>query len=221
MNSIRVAIADDHILFQQGLKQLLETEEEMDFEVVALASSGRDLERIIKSARSHLLFLDLNMPGQDDGLKTFKKIKIWNKALKVIVLTMYDDPKIVKEALKAGVDGYILKQYGKEELLTAVKEVLLGNVYMGKGVATNYERQMAINIQAQFDDKYARKYKLTKRELEILQLISQALSNKEIAKELYISDQTVSVHRKNIMRKLNVSNTAGLIKVAYTNSLIH
>lgn len=220
MNRIRVVLADDHLLFQQGLKRLLEVDLEMDIEVVATAASGRELIRILKTARPHIVLLDLNMPGMD-GLDAFKEIKEWNGGLKVIILTMYDDAKIVKTALKAGVDGYILKQFGLEEVLNAIKDVLAENVYIGKGIEFSNNKVLISKNQNKFDDKFIRKYRLTKRELEILQLIGQALSNKEIAKELYISDQTVSVHRKNIMRKLNVSNTAGLIRVAYSLSLIH
>lgn len=220
MNRIRVVLADDHLIFQQGLKRLLEVGLEMDIEVVAAATSGRELIGLLKTTRPHIVLLDLNMPGMD-GLDAFKTIKEWNGGLKVIVLTMYDDAKIVKTALKAGVDGYILKQFGLEEVLNAIKEVLAGNVYTGKGIEFSNNRVLNSRNQDKFDDKFVRKYRLTKRELEILQLIGQAMSNKEIAKELYISDQTVSVHRKNIMRKLNVSNTAGLIRVAYHQSLIH
>ncbi len=220
MNSIRIVIADDHLLFQQGLKKILEEEKELDLEVVAQASSGRELIRILKSAQPHVVLLDLNMPGID-GLEAFTQIKAWNSSLKVIALTMYDDIKIIKTVLKAGMDAYILKQYGKEEVIKAIKDVMLDKVYMGKGISFSNNKIIVNNKANKFDDKFVRKYKLTKRELEILQLIGQALSNKEIAKELFISDQTVSVHRKNIMRKLNVSNTAGLIRVAYSHSLIH
>ncbi len=220
MHSIRIVIADDHLLFQQGLKKILEDEKELNLEVVALAASGRELIRILKSAQPHVVLLDLNMPGID-GLEAFTQIKAWNSSLKVIALTMYDDTKIVKTVLKAGMDGYILKQYGKEEVINAIKEVMLDKVYMGKGISFSNNKIIVKRTDAKFDDKFVRKHKLTKRELEILQLIGSALSNKEIAKELFISDQTVSVHRKNIMRKLNVSNTAGLIRVAYDHSLIY
>jgi len=219
MNRIRVVLADDHLLFQQGLKRLLEGDLEMDIEVVATASSGHELIRILKTARPHIVLLDMNMPGMD-GLDAFKKVKEWNSGLKVIMLTMYDDAKIIKTALKAGVDGYILKQFGLEEVLNAIKDVLAGNVYIGKGIEFSNNKVLISRDQDKFDDKFVRKYRLTKRELEILQLICQALSNKEIAKELYISDQTVSVHRKNLMRKLNVTNTAGLIGVAFRLGLI-
>ena len=220
MNSIRIVIADDHLLFQQGLTKILEDEKELDLEVVAKASSGRELIRILKSAQPQIVLLDLNMPGID-GLEAFRQIKAWNSSLKVIALTMYDDIKIIKTVLKAGMDAYILKQYGKEEVINAIKDVMLDKVYIGKGISFSNNKIVVNNKVSKFDDKFVRKHKLTKRELEILQLIGQALSNKEIAKELFISDQTVSVHRKNIMRKLNVSNTAGLIRVAYTHSLIY
>ena len=220
MNSIRIVIADDHLLFQQGLTKILEDEKELDLEVVAKASSGRELIRILKSAQPQIVLLDLNMPGID-GLEAFRQIKAWNSSLKVIALTMYDNIKIIKTVLKAGMDAYILKQYGKEEVINAIKDVMLDKVYIGKGISFSNNKIVVNNKVSKFDDKFVRKHKLTKRELEILQLIGQALSNKEIAKELFISDQTVSVHRKNIMRKLNVSNTAGLIRVAYTHSLIY
>ncbi len=218
MVRLKVVIADDHVLFQQGLKLILESESSIDFEVLGCASTGKALLELLKSFRPDLIFLDLNMPSMD-GLDAYQQIKEWNSAAKVIVLTMYDDPKIVKQVLKTGVDGYILKKYGKAEILKAVTEIIGDRSYISKGlsIGTTIPNPSTHSL---YDDKYVRKYRLTKRELQILQLISQALSNKEIAKELYISDQTVSVHRKNIMKKLNVSNTAGLIKVAYNHSLI-
>ena len=218
MVRLKVVIADDHILFQQGLKLILESESSIEFEVLGCASTGKALLELLKSLRPDLIFLDLNMPSMD-GLTAYQQIKEWNSAAKVIVLTMYDDPKIVKQVLKAGVEGYILKKYGKEEILKAVTEITRDRAYISKGISIGTTIPNP-STQSLYDDKYVRKYRLTKRELQILQLISQALSNKEIAKELFISDQTVSVHRKNIMKKLNVSNTAGLIKVAYNHSLI-
>lgn len=218
MTRLKVIIADDHVLFQQGLKLILESDSSLDFEVLDCVSTGKSLLLLLKTVRPDIIFLDLNMPSMD-GLEAFQQIKAWNNQSKVIILTMYDDPKIVKQTLKAGVDGYILKKYGKEEIIKAVQEVLDNRIYISKGLAVGSKLSNP-STSSIYDDKYVRKYKLTKRELQILQLISQALSNKEIAKELFISDQTVSVHRKNIMKKLNVSNTAGLIKVAFNHSLI-
>lgn len=217
-DAIRVLVADDHVLFLDGLKRVLDESEEFDFDVVGTATSGQELMRLVKLNKPHIVFLDLNMPGMD-GLAAMEEIKAWNKEVKVIVVTMYNETKIVKSAIKAGCKGYVLKLYGKHELFEAVASVLAGEVFVGKGINFNHNG-IPKKEDVRFDDSFIRKHKLTKRELEILQLISQALSNKQIGKQLFISDQTVSVHRKNIMRKLGVSNTAGLIKVAYDNSLI-
>ena len=215
---IRVIIADDHMLFLDGLKRVLEESTAFNFDIVGTATSGLEVIRLVKMNKPHIVFLDLNMPGKD-GLAVLEEIKAWNKEIKVIVVTMYDKGKIVKSAIKTGCKGYVLKMYGKNELFTAVEAVLSGETYIGKGIEFT-SQGIPKKQDVRFDDSFIRKHKLTKRELEILRLISQALSNKQIGKQLFISDQTVSVHRKNIMRKLGVSNTAGLIKVAYDNSLI-
>lgn len=215
---IRIIIADDHNLFLDGLKRILGESEAYNFQIVGTATSGLEVVRLVKMNKPHIVFLDLNMPGKD-GLAVLKEIKAWNKEIKIIVVTMYDEAKIVKAAIKAGCKGYILKMYGKNELFTAVEAILSGETYIGKGI--DFDSQgMPKKENVRFDDSFIRKHKLTKRELEILLLIGEALSNKQIGKQLFISDQTVSVHRKNIMRKLGVSNTAGLIKTAYENSLI-
>ena len=217
-DAIRVIIADDHVLFLDGLKRVLNEAENFNFDIVGTATSGQEVIRLVKMNKPHIVFLDLNMPGKD-GLAVLEEIRSWNKEIKVVVVTMYDKDKIVKAAIKGGCKGYILKMYGKHELFAAVESILAGETYIGKGI--DFTSQGIPKKQdVRFDDSFIRKHKLTKRELEILRLISQALSNKQIGKELFISDQTVSVHRKNIMRKLGVSNTAGLIKVAYDNSLI-
>ena len=215
---IRVIIADDHILFLDGLKRVLAESIAFNFDIVGTATSGLEVIRLVKMNKPHIVFLDLNMPGKD-GLAVLEEIKAWNKEIKVIVVTMYDKAKIVKSAIKIGCKGYVLKMYGKHELFTAVEAVLSGETYIGKGIEFT-SQGIPKKEDVRFDDSFIRKHKLTKRELEILRLISQAFSNKEIGKKLFISDQTVSVHRKNIMRKLQVSNTAGLVKMAYDNSLI-
>jgi len=215
---IRIIIADDHVLFLDGLKRVLSESEAFNFDIVGTATSGQEVVRLVKMNKPHIVFLDLNMPGKD-GLVVLEEIRAWNKEIKVVVVTMYDKGKIVKAAIKGGCKGYILKMYGKHELFAAVESVLSGETYIGQGI--NFTSQGIPKKQdVRFDDSFIQRHKLTKRELEILKLISQALSNKQIGKELFISDQTVSVHRKNIMRKLGVSNTAGLIKIAYDHSLI-
>lgn len=222
MQTVRIVIADDHQLFIAGLKTILSGTDEQKFEIVGIANDGESVIQLLKTTPADLLILDLNMPERD-GLDVISSIRGQYSDLRIIALTMYDESKIVKSAFKSGVDGYVLKNSGMDELDEAISEVLAGRTFLGKGVWLNssMEHLKSKNPDAfQFEDRFTKKYNLTKRELEILKLITLALSNKEIAKELFISDQTVSVHRKNIMRKLSVSNTAGLLKIAYDNSLI-
>ena len=224
VQTVKTVIADDHHLFITGLRSILQTAEHFDFEIMEVAHTGEELLGKLKRMDPELLILDLNMPERD-GLDELTAISSQNKALKILALTMYDDSKIVKSAFKSGVDGYVLKSAAKDELLEAIYDVMAGNTHLGNGVRLNEVmatmRGKTIKPKSSpIEDRFIKKYNLTKREIEILRLITQALSNKEIAKELFISDQTVSVHRKNIMRKLGVSNTAGLIKIAYDNSLI-
>lgn len=223
-NIIRTVIADDHQLFITGLSSILKDSDQYEFEIVALAHDGDELMEKLKLYNPDFLILDLNMPGKD-GLDVLKLVRKENRDLKILTLTMYDDSKIVKSAFKTGSDGYVLKTENKDGLLKGIHEVLEGKTHLGEGVRLNEEliTESGVTIErfvSPYEDRFIKKYNLTKREIEILRLITQALSNKEIAKELYISDQTVSVHRKNIMRKLGVSNTAGLIKLAYDNSLV-
>jgi len=222
MQTVRIVIADDHQLFIAGLKTILSGNDEQEFEIVGIANDGESVIQLLKTTPADLLILDLNMPERD-GLDVISSIRGQYPELRILALTMYDESKIVKSAFKSGVDGYVLKNSGMDELDEAISEVLEGRTFLGKGVWLNssMEHLKRKNPDGfQFEDRFTKKYNLTKRELEILKLITLALSNKEIAKELFISDQTVSVHRKNIMRKLSVSNTAGLLKIAYDNSLI-
>ena len=222
--ALNIIVVDDHQIFIEGLKKVLNELEGFNCRIVGEANNGNDFLRLVRRVDADLMFLDMNLPDMD-GLEILESLKKNSaRPIKKIVMTMYDEPKIVKSAFKLGVDGYILKGNGIDELKKAMKEVMLGNTFMGDGVnLTNGIGKSKVvkgSYSTPFQDRFIKKYHLTKRELEVLSLISQAMSNKEIAKELYISDQTVSVHRKNIMRKLGVSNTAGLIKVAYDNSLV-
>ncbi len=226
MQTIRTIIADDHLLFTEGLKNILKRSERFNFEIIGEAQDGKALLPVLKNNYADLLLLDLNMP-ESDGLDVLGQIRDDYNEMKILALTMYDEVKLVKTAFKAGVDGYILKSTGHLELLDAIEVIFDGKTYVGEGVdliGSQYMNGNGVKVEKKvkdkFEDKFIQKYNLTKRELEVLKLITQALSNKGIAKELYISDQTVSVHRKNIMRKLGVSNIAGLIKIAYDNNLI-
>lgn len=222
MQILRTIVADDHPIFLEGLKLVLQRHPHFDIQIVGQARDGQELIELIRSSPFDLLLMDLNMPTRD-GLEVLASIPSSRSNVKILALTMYDDAKIVKSAFKAGVDGYILKGNEINEIYQAVNKVMEGSTFMGRNVGTgslNAIHHLKPSAEALYADRFTKKYNLTRRELEILRLISEALSNKQIAKELYISDQTVSVHRKNIMRKLGVTNTAGLVKVAYSNSLV-
>lgn len=218
--SIKVIIAEDHPIFLLGLRTVLANNPNRDCEVIATAANGNDLLDVMRTNNADLIFLDMNMPGKD-GLEVLEYMGKRKWKLPIIAVTMYDDPKIIRSAFKKGLDGYILKTNAVDELYEGVEKVLEGETYMGRGVslhAIGQNRDTSENRK--FADRFIKKNNLTRRELEILSHISQAMNNREIAEKLFISDQTVSVHRKNIMRKLGVSNTAGLIKTAYDNKLI-
>lgn len=223
MRKIKTILADDHRIFTEGLRTVLNKQDQFQFDILGIVHDGAELIRKIRRWPADLLILDMNMPSRD-GLEVLEFIRRERIGVKVLALTMYDDQKIIKSAFKLGVNGYILKNRQVDELYVAVNEIISGNTYMGEGVsfANNGNKSAVPTFHANLfeEDRFIKKHHLTRRELEILRLITQALSNKEIAKELFISDQTVSVHRKNIMRKLGVSNTAGLIKMAYDYSLV-
>lgn len=220
---LRTVVADDHTLFRLGLRQFLAQCNAPSFHLIEEATDGKQALACCKEHRPDLLILDMNMP-EVDGLGVLSSLSECSAVTYKLVLCEYSSPKIVRAAIEAGADGYLLKNGMPEELCSAVEQIRSGETFLGSGVHLHKtRRQQAKNLLAQrytVEDPFLKKYSLTKRELEILQLITQAMSNKEIGKMLYISDQTVSVHRKNIMRKLGVSNTAGLIKVAYDFSLV-
>ncbi len=218
--TINVLIAEDHQIFAEGLKSVLEGSRLFRIKVVGEETSGERLPDVVAACKPHVLLLDLNLSGED-GLLLLPRIKRENRGVKVIVLTMYDDPKIVAAAFKAGANGYVLKGYAIQDLFKAIDSVMQGEEYIGQGVDAPTERtDMPTSLTVhQYADRFTKRYQLTKREIEVLKLITQALSNKEIARELYISDQTVSVHRKNIMRKLGVNNTAGLLAIVYSDGV--
>ena len=219
--TVTVLIAEDHQIFAEGLKSVLESSRQYRIKVVAEVSEGTTLPEVVAAHEPQVILLDLNLSGED-GLLLLPRIKRETRGIKVIALTMYDDPKIVAAAFKAGANGYVLKGYAIQDLFKAIESVMNGEEYIGQGVEAPSSRTElpAVLTTHAYADRFVKRYQLTKREIEVLRLITQALSNKEIARELFISDQTVSVHRKNIMRKLGVNNTAGLLAIVYSDSMV-
>lgn len=222
---IRIVLVDNHQIFIEGLKVVLNDCGDLNFEIIAELNTGNGLLKYLETNEVDLILLDMNLQDMD-GLEVLNNLKVRRLEAKTITMSMYDEPKIVKSAFKAGTYGYVLKSTGITEFYHAIKMVLNEETYMSKGLSltntTGMHSQFMHNgkLSASFEDRFIKKYKLTKREIEVLKLVGKAMSNKEIAGELYISDQTVSVHRKNIMKKLDVNSTASLIRFAFEHNMI-
>ncbi len=221
MIRIDTIIADQQVLFRDGLKLQFRNFPELFIDVV---DEVNDSELLISSVETHqpsLLILDLNLLN-DDGIEVLPLLLKKSPSTKTIVLTSYANHKYVKDAMKSGADGYLLKSHSIADVKQAIFDVMDNKTYLGSGLhitpPSNYSGDD--NATTRFEDRFMIKRRLTKREQEILKLITQAKNNKEIAGELFISDQTVGVHRKNIMRKLGVRNTVNLIKFTFENQLV-
>ena len=216
MKLIRLAIADDHRVLVEGLKALF-IDPRYGCDVVLSAHNGADLLANLERIHVDVVLLDLNMPLVN-GLECLPRIKVEYPQVKVIIFTMYHEPKFIKDAFRNGAEGYILKNTSFADLVLGIRNVVEGQVYISQGL-TVFPGGNG-NMVGHFNDEFLMLHSLTKRELEILIMIAQAKTNKEIAEELFISDQTVSVHRKNLMRKLNISNSAGLMKFVIDHDLL-
>ncbi len=220
--TLNVVLADDHPIFVEGLRSVLgHPDGDYTYNIIGVARTGNQVLPILKEqVEADLLLLDLNLPDTD-GIRVLPQVRKDFPELRVFVLTVYEEPKLIKAAFKAGTDGYMLKSGGREELFRGIREIMAGNTFLGRGVeVTDRNLRGGGAGLGVYEDKFAKKHSLTKREMEVLRHIGQALNNKDISVKLFISDQTVSVHRKNIMRKLGVNNTASLIKLAYENNLV-
>lgn len=201
---LKIAIADDHKLFAQGVANLLK--EEADFEVVGIFKNGRELLRFMDTNSVDVILTDMNMPGMD-GMALIENLRGNQIKTKIIVLSMYDDEKIYKECVRLGVNAYVLKDADPDELIYTIREVAEDRHIM------NFQRVLKqMDGSSSYDDSYKLKYQLSKREIEVLKLITDGKSNKEIAATLALSVYTVETHRKNIHHKLGVSNSIELLK---------
>ncbi|WP_075350079.1 response regulator transcription factor [Algoriphagus marinus] len=207
---IRVAIADDHILFAKGIEGLLEEQE--DIIVNKTFPNGKELIDFLINHKIDVVLTDLNMPILD-GFGVLANIKDRNLEVKVVVLSMYDEEKIFKRVLDEGADAFILKDADPDELIFTIHEV-----FEGRHVH-NFERVKKQANQGVYFDGFRQKYKLSRRETEIIQLIKEGNQNKDIAEILSLSQQTVETHRKNIHVKLGVTTRIELVNKAYEMNL--
>ncbi|MCE3283469.1 MAG: response regulator containing a CheY-like receiver domain and an DNA-binding domain [Chitinophagaceae bacterium] len=208
----RIVIADDHELLIQGLKTIVDDIENV--ELAATLNNGNDLLGYLDKHRVDLVMLDLNMPGYD-GLRCLKIIKQLYPLTKVMVLTSYNQPELVNEVRAMNAEGFLIKNTSSTELKEAITAILAGE----KHYPTLKELQPAMDTGYYFDD-FLKKFQLTKREVDIIRHVCTGMSSKQVASALHLSEFTVNTHRKNILRKLNVGNVAGLVNFAREHQLI-
>jgi DNA-binding NarL/FixJ family response regulator len=215
---IRIHLADDHQVLIDGLTNLLQTVD--NFEVVGNSLDGTSVYDDVISNNADILVLDISMPKKDgiDVLKDFSKKQF---PCKVIILSSYDDLKIVKEVMKLGAKGYLTKKCAGENIIEAIEAVYKGQEYFCDAVRDKIFNSFMHNNPKLNKNNYVKNPVLSTREIEIIKLIALEYSGKQISEELFISMHTVESHRKNIMKKLNITSTIGLVKYALKNDLIN
>lgn len=226
MNSpLNILIADSQKLFSEGFSSLLKGMQGPQINVLESINDANEIVQTVQDLDIDVLFMELNFTSPD-SMDVIAEIKSLKPTTKICILSSYTDHKLVKKSFLCGADGFYSKKNTSSEILRCFTELELGNTFLSDGVHitppqhSNGEVHLNGKKSNHFQDRFLIQQKLTKREQEILQLITKALNNKEIADRLYISHQTVGVHRKNIMRKLNVKNTVNLIRFAIDHQLI-
>jgi len=213
MKSVRVLLADDHALVRAGLRELLQ--KLPDVEVVAEAGDGREALALVKSALPNLVLLDITMKGLT-GLEAAERIVKDFPGVKIIILSMHANEEYVLRALRAGVNGYIIKDAAIVELELAIKAVVADETYLSPSIS----RSAIENYLNRTGGKASSLEQLTPRQREILQLIAEGQSTKEIAFTLKLSVKTVETHRAQLMERLEIYDVAGLVRYALRVGLI-
>jgi two-component system response regulator NreC len=206
---VRLLLADDHEMFRDGLKRVLSA---YAFDVIAEAANGREAVRLARRHQPDVAILDITMP-ELNGIDTAREVLRAAPRARVIVLTMHTEDAYLLEALRAGARGYVLKSLGIEALLEALRQVAAGEVYLSPGLSRALVESYAGGFERVKDP-------LTPREREVLQLIAEGKTTREIAATLTIGFKTAETHRQHIMTKLAIHDTAGLVRYAIRHHLI-
>jgi DNA-binding NarL/FixJ family response regulator len=207
----RILLADDHVMFRRGIRSLIQSMNAV--EVVGEASDGLELLRLLRDINPHLVIMDISMPNLR-GLEATREIKAISPGVKVLILTMHKDREYLFHALTAGAEGYLLKEDADGELISAIETLRKGGTYISPLLSAQMADIFVDKFRPGGEPLTAPEELLTVREREIIKLIAEGNSSKEIGELLFISSRTVQHHRANIMRKLNVKKTADLVKYA-------
>ena len=214
MKNYNIVLADDHVMFRQGIKRIIEESENL--KIVGEVGSGLELLELLKNGSVDMVILDISMPEMR-GIEATREAKIVCPDVKILILTMHKNTEYVQHAIKAGADGYMIKEDSDTELVTAINKVLQGDRYISHALtlelADDFLRKGRKDFKQPFDT-------LTIREREVLKLIAEGKSSKGVAELLFISPRTAEHHRANIRKKLGIKSTADLtkhaIKMGYT-----
>lgn len=210
---ISVLLADDHTILREGLRSLLAAAP--DINVVGEAQTGREAVQLTRRLKPAVVVMDIAMPLLN-GLEATRQIRTSDPSTKVLVLSMHSDSEYVEKVLEAGAAGYLVKQTGASDLLTAIREIQRGNVFLSPSISRLLVDQYRSARRTDREDGH----KLTPREIEVLQLVAEGMTNKQIASELSISIKTVEKHRQQVMDKLDIHEVAGLTRYAMTAGII-
>ena len=214
MEPISVLIAEDHEIVRYGISTYLSSSD--DISIVGEASSGEECLELFKETQPDICLLDIGMPGKD-GIETAKAIRELDPNVKLLILSMHIDRQKLTDVLQAGVDGYLLKNTEKADLMHGIKAIMKGQRVFSKPISDMMTESF---LQKESSLPPNQKAELTKREREILTLVVEGLTSKEIAEKLYISPRTVDTHRSNLMEKLELNNIAELVRFAIKNNLV-
>jgi DNA-binding NarL/FixJ family response regulator len=207
MEPYGIVLADDHKMFRQGVKMIID--ETDDLEVIGEADDGLELLELLKKLSPQMVIMDISMPKMR-GVEATREIKIVNPGMKILILTMHRNKELLYHCFSAGAEGYLLKEDTDTELFSAIEAIRTGRSYVSPILSLD----LADDLTRIYSGRQHPLERLTLREREVLTLISEGKSRKEIADSLYISVHTVGHHRSNIMRKLQMKKTADLVKYA-------
>lgn len=212
--SIRVVVADDHAVVREGIRHVLERGEGL--EVVGEAGDGEEALRVTDEVRPDVLVLDVTMPGAT-GIEVTRRLRQGENPVAILILSMHDDPEYVLEAVRAGADGYLLKDAPPAELRDAVRAVHEGREYLSERVT--HQLSVALRTDLERQQKRSRLEQLTPREREVLVEVTRGRTSREIAEGFGISPRTVETHRERIMSKLRIRSIAGLTRFVLESGL--
>lgn len=210
-DKVKIVVAEDHNIVVEGIKTILALNSNLQF--AGSADKESDLIYLLQKEAPKILILDLNI-GKINGFDLLEKVVVEFPKLKVIILTMYNEPAFVRKAKSLGASAYLLKNYSGDELLDVIEQIDASDFYLSKGIS------ITDDTKKEFDASFAVTSQLSPKEIEIIKYVAKGLSSKDIADALFLSVHTVDTHRRNLLKKLRLNNTASLVSFAYENNIV-